>query len=88
MRIVHTETIVWCQQTVTTTLKPAAGSTDASSRADASNYDPIVLLRRFVRLKPLNTGSKGEHWCRDGCLVSGMLALSSLRLSDTNRCRT
>jgi len=46
---------------VTTTCEPTAGSTYATSRANASDDDPIVLFCRFVGFKPLYTGSEGEH---------------------------
>jgi hypothetical protein len=44
---------------VATPCEPATGSTDAST--SGTDDGPIVLSCRFVRLKPLDTGSEGEH---------------------------
>ena len=53
---------------MTATLEPAASSTNASSRTNASDYNPIALLGCLVGLNPLYTGSQGEH-CR--VIISG-----------------
>jgi len=44
---------------VTTACEPTTGSTDALTIA--SHDFPIVLFRRLVSLKPLDTGFEGKH---------------------------